>query len=527
MDNSNGKQKQVVKKPKKGKGDEKTLAGLKKSFTDNRELIEDEAAGNDGGEEGYAGELSLKRKASGNSVPESALKESALKPTNLLHEESGRIATSRTSSPTNDSEVDYDEEVNYGDADNEQWEEGPEAISPLGPEFADSITSNPDYKQFLFYPSTCKSAALRKAYVETLTWPLREWRRGHHTIAEQMCPGLIVIKTVEESMLELYEVHSAKRLKPLEPVDSMNTYGNQSTNSHATLRHETFRNPKFPAEPTPQAIRSFKKEVEEYELSGNYTFNRDRSIAAQEQLVIQTMFDSANVDQNVREHWRNEHLVSTQAWLNCLLKLVDGGVSGASDTEAFRLELAKNPITINMTNPVQTAVQVAKWTVDYKSYDISVSGNISEQERKNQLNSLEKSMRLLNEGPEARAEMAQFFTTLKNEKTTFINALQKIAALHWDVNNAAVKTKRWFNLAKLMHESDGEKTNPRTHNRPDDKSIGFLKPQPASSLLGSASKQALTPRDASSRAVGDVKSTHGQKPMTTPPLKWTDHFVIY
>ena len=130
-------------------------------------------------------------------------------------------------------------------------------------------------------------------------------------------------------------------------------------------------------------------------------------------------------------------------------------------------------------------------------------------------------MRLLNEGPEARAEMAQFFTTLKNEKTSFINALQKIAALHWDVNNAAVKTKRWFNLAKLMHESDGEKTNPRTHNRPDDKSIGSLKPQPASSLLGSASKQPSTPRDASSR-VGDVKSTHGQKPMTTPPLKWTD-----
>ena len=63
-------------------------------------------------------------------------------------------------------------------------------------------------------------------------------------------------------------------------------------------------------------------------------------------------------------------------------------------------------------------------------------------------------MRLLNEGPEARAEMAQFFTTLRNEKTSFINALQKIAALHWDVNNAAVKTKRWFNLAKLMHESD-------------------------------------------------------------------------
>ena len=91
--------------------------------------------------------------------------------------------------------------------------------------------------------------------------------------------------------------------------------------------------------------------------------------------------------------------------------MLEGSHAGATDTELFRTALGKDPVKINMWDPISTVAQVGKWTTNFLTYDATVSGDINDQERKQQLLSLEKTLVLINEGPEAKAELTHFFTS--------------------------------------------------------------------------------------------------------------------
>ena len=165
----------------------------------------------------------------------------------------------------------------------------------------------------------------------------------------------------------------------------------------------------------------------------------------------------------------------------------------------FRASLQKNPLKLDFWNPLQTVTQVAKLTTDYGLYDLSVTGNSNDQERKNQLNNLEKTLVLIGEGSEARSEMAAFFTKLKSEKVTYVQALQRIAALHWKLHTNATETVKWFNLSKFNQESG------RKHDR---------------GKTADDTKESDATRDAKQQKPSTTDL--GRKPLPTPPFKWTN-----
>ena len=233
-------------------------------------------------------------------------------------------------------------------------------------------------------------------------------------------------------------------------------------------------------------------------------------------MLIQTLFDSNQVDELIKTSWEDNERVTTLSWLNCLLRVAEGGRTGASDTEAFRLQITRNPIVIDMTNAMKTTMQVAKWTTDYEAFDATVSGNIGDEERKQQLLNLEKSMKWLHEGPQAKTEMANEFKELRNRKATFLEALKRLSDLHWSLQSESLNTKKWFNLASLIHQDDH--THPPIRPRAeDDKSDAKQRQQaPTANLTGLANTSPPPPGNT------NLKDTHGIKPNLSleGPLKW-------
>ena len=110
----------------------------------------------------------------------------------------------------------------------------------------------------------------------------------------------------------------------------------------------------------------------------------------------------------------------------------------------------------------------------------------------------------------AKAELTHFFTSLKNEKTTFLQALQKIATLHWTLHSSALNTKRWFDLSKVCHENKPSQARPSKGD--DDKSPRGNKADDSKSNAPRAQEPNVSMHD----------ETHGRKPLDTAPFKWTN-----
>lgn len=102
-------------------------------------------------------------------------------------------------------------------------------------------------------------------------------------------------------------------------------------------------------------------------------------------------------------------------------------------------------------------------------YDVTVTDTTKNaQERKIQINQLEKTMRLIGEGPGAKTELAAFFTQLRSDQATYKEALERIVVLHWELHMKAEQVKKWFDLSKFINTravNASNATNPKPNPR--------------------------------------------------------------
>ena len=119
-------------------------------------------------------------------------------------------------------------------------------------------------------------------------------------------------------------------------------------------RNETVVLPKFPAKLSVSAVQAYRRDVEVYEMSGQYALNRSTSITKEQKCSIQTLLDSSEAEEAIRKDWEDNAKVSTHAWLGCLMRLLENNKVGMSDTELFRTALTNNPFQMNMLDTMQT-----------------------------------------------------------------------------------------------------------------------------------------------------------------------------
>ena len=258
------------------------------------------------------------------------------------------------------------------------------------------ITDDPQLQPNLFYPTPCVSESYRTIYRECLRLPINEWRSVHSTMIASWVPQLRLVKEIEAA-----RVNETPLLQ--------NTGTPQTTMRANLTRSEVVKPPRFPTdrELNPTLLRAFKNEVELYEQSGMFKFDRQSGISEEHQQTIQTLLNASKSEELIRLHWMDETKVTSPQWLNQLIKLAEGGCTGISDCELFRNSLQKHPLILDMWRPMATISQVGKMVSEFKLFDLSVTIP-NEAERKNQIHALEKTLKFVNAGPEAKQDIASF-----------------------------------------------------------------------------------------------------------------------
>jgi hypothetical protein len=265
----------------------------------------------------------------------------------------------------------------------------------------------------------------------------------------------------------MLENATAKRHKAGSSSDTSPNNGSSSSSFNSSshlgpsqsqlLRNETVILPKFPAKLSVSAVQAYRRDVETYEMSGQYSLNRSTSITKEQKCSIQTLLDSSEAEEAIRKDWEDNTKVPTHAWLGCLMKLLENSKVGMSDTELFRTALAKNPFQMNMMDTMQTISSTAIWSTKYDEYDASVCGELSVQTRKQQISSLEQTFQLINNGPGAKEELKAFFQDIRNRGVGFKECLQEICKLHMRLNQCLVEAKRWYDLSNLFQANHDKK----------------------------------------------------------------------
>ena len=397
------------------------------------------------------------------------------------------------------------------------WTNGSLTWAPNHERFA----TDSAYANHLSYPASCSNPARREMYYNCLTTDLKMWTKQMWSIAHLVDEQLIGVKRIDHAFsgddseiidLSMPVGHAVETVlsgnkRPISSIDP-----NTSFQAQQVMRTINKTQPLLAGD-TPvnvDTIAHFSRGLQEYE-QGGLLLDRALCIGAQQKQTINTVFRLANVEENIRLNWQDPSIVPTSLFVNALTKAVSGYSINLSGQETFRLDLLRQPISINMFDPMSTVNQISYWTDRYQLYGPAVSNTLTnDQERKNQLSNLEKTMRLIGEGPEAKQEITAFFNQLKADKCTFPQAIERLGALHWELHDKATTVKKWFDLSRF---SSGN-ANKRAHETNKD----MPPPKQPSSAHNTQKQPANTPAPA-----GGAHQELGWQPITDPamiPRKW-------
>ena len=189
------------------------------------------------------------------------------------------------------------------DAQNKGGEENQESVKLEAVELEDqfgAMRDDPQYTDLLWYPTICKSDKLKQVYRECVTLPKKQWRQRHVVMATQNAlADLIKLKEIEAAMDE--------KETPVHPSP-------HTDEKHRPVRNETVLLPRFPEGIlNPAVLRTFKQQIELYEQSGQYHFDRTTGISQEHQSVVQTLLDMSRSEEAMRLHWRDKDQISSES----------------------------------------------------------------------------------------------------------------------------------------------------------------------------------------------------------------------
>jgi hypothetical protein len=379
------------------------------------------------------------------------------------------------------------------------------------------------YANHLAYPASCSNPARREIYYNCLTTELKAWTKQMWSIAHLVDEPLIAVKRIDHAFsgddttitdLSIpnpplpVEPDSAGNKRPISSIDPSTSF-----HAHQVMRTINKTQPLLAGD-TPvntETIAIFSRGLQEYE-QGGLQLDRAHCIGAQQKQTINTVFKFANVEESIRLNWQDPTLVPTSMFVNALTKAVSGYSINLSGQETFRLDLHRQPFSMNMFDPMSTVNQVSYWTDRYQLYGPAVSNTLTnDQERKNQLSNLEKTVRLIGEGPEAKQEITAFFNQLKADKCNFRQAIERLGALHWELHDKASTVQKWFDLSRFPSGNANKRSLESSKDMPPPK-----QPNPANNTRR---QPAYTPAP----DTGTAKQELGWQPITDPgliPRKW-------
>ena len=317
-----------------------------------------------------------------------------------------------------------------------------------------------DFAPHLKYPPACSNPNRREMYYKCVTTELRGWDKHMLSVATLVDKALIKAKRIEHAFDHGDAPVPCDQLTMQAP-DSVGLKRERDTpSSEATMQAHMRPLMRTIAKIQPllagnapvdmSTVAIFSKHLQDYE-QGEPATDRSLYIGTTQQASIDSLFALAKVDANISRNWRDPSLVPTPVFVDALNKVVSGATFNLSPAERFRQDLENSRFTLRMSAPVETVNQVSAWTERYKLYQFPVW---HDEERKNQLLSLERTMRLIGEGPEAKAELAAVFAQLKADKATFLQAIEKLKTLHWDLHTQFTTVRKWFDLSQLPNGSN-------------------------------------------------------------------------